>query len=193
MHLVAAETVIAVTALMMATGWPPGLRPPWAGRGRWWLGGTLALWILGWWSAGVGPGGRERVDLGLLVLVAAAAATSAQRPWLFVTWLPLAAAGLTLRVLVPFGAPLNWPTGIIGPEGAVLGILAGLAVGEPVLGASAAVGGAALSALGHGAPSAWGAASWYLATVAGAVAFLTGALVGRQRSRGGWRAKRLVD
>lgn len=183
MHLVAAETVVAATTALMALAWPPARRAPWSGRGRWWVAGALGLWALGWWTWGLGPGGRERVDVGLLALVAAAAGlTAVRRPWLFFGWLPLAVASLTMRVWVPFGAPLNWPTGIIGPEGAVLGLLAGVAVGEPVLGAAAAVGAAAISSLGHGTP-AWAAATWYFATVAGAVAFLMGALVERPRAR----------
>lgn len=190
--MVAAETVVAASVALMATGWPTALRAPWAGRGRWWFGGALVIWTLGWWIPAAGPAtALHRVDLGLAtVLLAAVVVTAVERPWLFVSWALLAAASLVLRSLVPYGAPVGWPTGVIGPEAAALGVLAGVLVGDPVLAGAAAVGSGSVGALVWGP---LGASAWYLVSVAAAVAFGVGAVVDRHAHGGGSAPERLVD
>lgn len=190
--MVAAETVVAVSVAMVGTGWPKARRAPWAVRGREWLAGALVIWVLGWWVMAIGSGpSRQRIDLGLAgVLVAAVAVTVHLRPWLLLSWVPVAGVALMLRSLVPHGAPLGWPIGVIGPEGAVLGLLAGILVGDPVLAGAVAVGGGSLGALLQGP---LGAAAWYLVSVAGSVALWVAALTGRSRDPGGSTAERLVQ
>ncbi len=192
MHLVAAETVIAASVALVAAGWPKGRRAPWAGRGWWWLGGALAVWTLGWWVTAVGPTRRlQRLDLGLAtVLLAAIAVTAELRPRLLLAWIPLSAAIAVLRRLVPSVAPMGWPAGLIGPEGAVLGLAAGALVGDPVLAAAAAVGSGSVGTLLEGP---LGASTWYLVSVAAAVAFGMGALLERRPRWGGSARQRLVD
>ncbi len=191
--MVAAETVVAVSVALVATGWPKKRPAPWDGRGRRWFAGALAVWVLGWWVPALGsPAPFHRVDLGLAtILLAAVAVTVHVRPSLLFSWATVAAASLVLRSLVPYGAPMGWPTGVIGPEAAVLGLLAGVLVGDPVLAAATAVGGGSLGALLHGP---LGASAWYLVSVAAAVAFGVGAVVDRHprpsagvaRPRKGW-------
>ncbi len=193
MHLVAAETVVAVSVALVATGWPKKLTAPWDGRGRQWFAGALAVWMLGWWVPALGSSTPiHQVDLGLAtMLLAAVGVTVHVRPWLLFSWAPVAVASLVLQSLVPYGAPMGWPTGVIAPEAAVLGLLAGVLVGDPVLAAAAAVGG---GSLGAGLEGRLGAPTWYLVSVAAAVAFGVGALVDRHfrshagvaRPRKGW-------
>ncbi len=190
--MVAAETVIAASVVLVAASWPKARRAPWAGRGRWWLGGALALWTLGWWVAAVGPTRRlQRLDLGLAAgLVAAIVVTAQVRPRLLLAWIPLAAATAVLRRVVPGGAPLGWPMGLTGPEGVVLGLAAGVLVGDPVLAAAAAAASVSVGTLLEGP---LGASAWYLVSVAAAVAFGVGALLDRSHRWGGSARQRLVD
>lgn len=178
--MVAAETVVAVSVALAATAWPQKRPAPWDGRGRQWFAGALVVWMMGWWVPALGPPTPiHRVDLGLAtMLLASVAVTAHVRPWLLFSWAPVAVASLVLRSLVSYAAPLGWPTGVIGPEAALLGLLAGVLVGDPVLAAAAAVGGGSLGALLQGP---LGASAWYLVSVAAAVAFGVGAVVDRDR------------
>lgn len=143
------------------------------------------VWGLGWWFPWGARGQLGPVDAGQAALVLVAlVATARYRPRYLLLWVGLAGLAALLRGLVPFAAPVVWPTSPIVIEAAILGLSAGIWVREPVLAAAVAVGAGTLAAWWHTAGLApMAARDWYFVSLAGAAAFVVGGALFRRIHR----------
>jgi hypothetical protein len=146
----------------------------------------LVIWIVGWWTVLSGPLRLGPVDVGFTTAVLLSVLTTARsRAGVFVVWPLLALSAVAARAVMPLSAIIASPIGTIAPEAVWTGVLAGMAVRDPVAAAAAAVGASAVAGFAHGADvHPLGSGAWYFASLAGAVAFVVAAGASRWIGRG---------